>query len=150
MTDAEQLRGPFDLFVDLGAWNTLGLQRKSDVVADREMRIEAIALEHHRHAAGARRNVVDDVAADQEIAAGLLLEPADDAQERRLAAAGRPEQHHELAVRHSQTNAVDCRNLAKLLDDVFCYYRSHGASQNSTQNIPSPVPRRGIGCVDPL
>ena len=89
MPDAEQLRRPLDLLVDFGARNALRPQRKGDVVAHREMRIEAVALEHHRHAAGARRNIVDDVAADQKVAAGLLLEPADDAQERRLAAARR-------------------------------------------------------------
>src|SRR5690349_7287917 len=99
MADAKQLRRPIDLFVDLGARNALGLQRKGDVVADREMRIEAVALKHHRHAARARRNVIDDIAADQKIAAGLSLEPADDAQEGRLAAAGWAEQHHELTVR---------------------------------------------------
>ena len=82
--------------------NALRPQRKGDILAHRVMRIEAVALEHHRHAAGARRNIVDDVAADHEVAARLLLEPADDAQERRLAAARRAEQHHELAVRHRQ------------------------------------------------
>src|ERR1051326_7286818 len=87
MTDAEQLRGPFDLFADLRARRALRLQRKGDVVANREMRIEPVALKHHRHAAGARRDVVDDGAADEKVAAGLLLEPADDAQKRGLAAA---------------------------------------------------------------
>ena len=82
MPDAEQLRRPLDFLVDFGAGNALRLQRKGDVVAHRKMRIEAVALEHHRHAAGARRNVVDDVAADQKVAARLLLEPADDAQDR--------------------------------------------------------------------
>ena len=94
--------------------NALRPQRKGDVVAHRVVRIEAVALEHHRDAAGARRHVVDDVAADDEVAAGLLLEPADDAQERRLAAARRPEQDHELAVRHRQRDAVDGGDLAEL------------------------------------
>ena len=81
MTDTEQLRRPLDFLVDFGAGNALRLQRKGDVVAHREMRIEAVALEHHGHAAGARWNIVDDVATDQKVAARLFLEPADDAQD---------------------------------------------------------------------
>jgi len=52
------------------------------------VRIKTIALEHHGDAARAGRSVVDDVTADHEVAARLLLESADDAQERGLAAAG--------------------------------------------------------------
>ena len=89
------------------------------------MRIEAVALEHHGHAAGARRHLVDDVAADQDVAARLLLEPADDAQKRRLAAARGPKQHHEFAVRHRQADAVDGGNLVKFLDDIPGQYCSH-------------------------
>ena len=103
MPNAEQLRRPLDLLFDLGVGNALRPQRKGDVLAHGVMRIEAVALKHHRHAAGARRNIVDDVAADHEVAARLLLKPADDAQKRRLAAARRAEQHHELAVRYRQT-----------------------------------------------
>jgi hypothetical protein len=73
MADAEQLRGPLDLLLDRLSGHALRTQRKGDVVAYRVMRIKAIALEHHRNAAGARRDIVDEVAADQEIAARLLL-----------------------------------------------------------------------------
>src|ERR1051326_24806 len=132
MTDAEQLRGPFDLFADLRARRALRLQRKGDVVATREMRIEPVALKHHRHAAGARRDVVDDGAADEKVAAGLLLEPADDAQKRGLAAARWPEQNHEFAVRYVKRNAVYSGDLAEFLDDVPGDDRSHSASQNLT------------------
>ena len=36
-----------------------------------------------------------------------------------------PEQHHELAVRHRQRDAVDGGDLAEFLDDVPGQYRSH-------------------------
>ena len=114
VADAEQLRGPLDLLVDFGARNALRAQRKGDVLAHRVMRIEAVALKHHRHAAGAGRHLVDDVAADQKIAAGLRFEPADDPQERRLAAARWAEQHHELPVRHRQADSVDGRNSRQM------------------------------------
>src|SRR5262249_21174814 len=105
--------------------HALGLQRERDVVAHGVVRIETVALKHHRNAARARRQLVDEPAADQEIAARLLLESADDAQECRLAAARGPEQNHEFAVRHLETDAVDRRNDAKLLDDIPCRNRSH-------------------------
>src|SRR5262249_36411464 len=131
MIDAKQLRSPRHLLVDLDTRHSLGTQWKGDVVAHREVRVEAVALEHHRHAAGARWNIVDDVAADQKVAACLLLEPADDTQKSRLAAAGGAEQNHEFPVRHLQADAVDGRKLAKFLDDVPCRYCGHSISRYS-------------------
>src|SRR5262249_24346609 len=87
--EAGRLGSPRPLLMDLGAGHALGAQWKCDVVAHREVWVEAVALEHHCHAAGARWNFVDNVAADQEVAACLLFEPADDAQKGRLAAARR-------------------------------------------------------------
>ena len=55
MPDAEQLRRPRNLLLDLRLRRALRPQRKGDVVADGEVRIEAVALEHHGDAAGARR-----------------------------------------------------------------------------------------------
>ena len=43
-------------------------------------------------------HLVDDTVADPDLAFADLLEPGDHAQGRRLAAAGRPDQHHELFV----------------------------------------------------
>src|SRR5690349_16723826 len=93
------------------------------------MRIEAIALEHHGDTARTGRDIVDEIASDDEIAAGRLLEPADDAQEGRLAAAGWTQQHHELAVRHRERDAVDGWNLAEFFDDIPGQYRSHRSSR---------------------
>ena len=123
--DPEQLRRPFDFPCDLAALNPLGPERKRYVVAHGIVRIEPVALEHHGDAPGPRRHVVDDIAADDEVAARLLLEPADDAQKRRLAAAGRAEQNHELAVRDCECDAVDGRNFTEFLDDISCQQRSH-------------------------
>src|SRR5689334_4900952 len=130
MADAEQLRGPLDLLLDFLAGHALRAQRKGNVVAYRVVRIKAIALKHHRNAASAGRDVVDEVAADQEIAARLLLEAANDAQKRRLAAARGAKQHHEFAVWHRKRNAVDGGDLAELLDDIPGEYRCHRTSRN--------------------
>src|SRR5262249_15382166 len=129
MIDAEQLRCPLDLSFDLLAGQALRPERKADVLAHGVVWVEPIALEHHGDAARAGRNVVDDAAADHEVAAALLLEPADDTQERGLAAAGWSQQHHELAVRHRERDAVDGVRLAECLDDIPRQYRSHRSSR---------------------
>src|SRR6476620_10427019 len=73
------------------------------------------------HAALRRRNLV---AADRDHAAGRLLESRDAAQRRGLAAAGRPEQHDDLARRDAEAHIVDRRAaneklLAQMRDDQF-------------------------------
>src|SRR5262249_39062136 len=90
-----------------------------DVVPHREVGIEAVALEHHGDAAGAGRQVVDHVTADHDVPRGLLLEPRDDAQQGGLAAAGGPEQDHELAVARLQADAVDRSDIVELFFDLF-------------------------------
>jgi hypothetical protein len=55
------------------------------VVADRHVRVERVALEHHRDVPILRRDVVDDAIADAERAARDLLEAGDHAQSGRLA-----------------------------------------------------------------
>jgi hypothetical protein len=83
------------------------LQREAHVLGHRHVRIQRVALEHHRHAALGRRRVGDVDAADQHAPRAHLLEAGDHAQRRRLAAARRPDQHHELAFGHGQVDAVD-------------------------------------------
>ena len=61
----------------------------------------------------------------KQVAAGLLLQPADDAQVGGLAAARGPEQNHELTVRHREADAVNGGNFIEFLDDVPGRYRSH-------------------------
>ena len=70
------------------------------------MRVERVVLEHHRDAALARRQVVDDRVADDDLAAADRLEPGDHAQRRRLGAARGSDEHHELAVRDVEVDAV--------------------------------------------
>ena len=71
------------------------------------MRVERVALEDHRDVAVTRRHVVDDPLADPERALGDLLEPGDHPQRRRLAAAGRADEDHELAVADLEIDVVD-------------------------------------------
>ena len=82
------------------------LQREGHVLAHRHVRVERVVLEHHGDVAVLRRHVVHHAAADRDLAAGDVLEPGDHAQQRRLAAAGRADQHDELAVRDVDAHAV--------------------------------------------
>ena len=64
------------------------------------MRVQGIVLEDHRDIAILRRHVVDHPVADLDDAFGDLLKPSHHSQEGGLAAAGRTDEHHELAVVH--------------------------------------------------
>ena len=76
----------------------LHAQPELDVLRHRLVRKQRVALEHHAEAAVARLEVVDDAPVDADLAGGRILEPGDHAQRRGLAAAGRPDEHDELAV----------------------------------------------------
>ncbi len=84
--------------LDLRLRHLLHPQAERDVLVDGQVRVERVALEHHRDVAVTRRHVVDDALADPQRALGDLLEAGDHPQRRRLAAPGRPDEHHELAV----------------------------------------------------
>ncbi len=78
--------------------NLAHAQAEGEVVVDRLVRIERVVLEDHGDVAVARREVVDDPVADADLAVRDLLEPGDHPQRGRLAATGRPDQDHELAL----------------------------------------------------
>ena len=59
--DAEQLGGPASLAFPLCPIELDGLERKDDVVENRLVRVERVALEHHGDAAQPRRQAVDDL-----------------------------------------------------------------------------------------
>ena len=96
-----------DLLVDLGLVDLGQLQREAHVLAHGHVRVERVVLEDHRDVAVLRRAVVDHLAADLQLAAGDVLEPGDHPQRRRLAAARRPDQDHELAVGDVEVHVLD-------------------------------------------
>ena len=125
MANAEKLRCPFDLALDLVAPDALSAQGEGDIVPHGQMRIEPIALEHHGDAASAWRHLVDGFAIDEDVTRSLLLEPGDDAKQRRLAAPGRAEQNQDLAIVGGQRDAVDRSDRSELFSDCACRDRSH-------------------------
>jgi hypothetical protein len=76
----------------------LDLQPESDVLGRGKVRVERIALEHHRDVPVSRWNVVHDPAADRDRPLADLLEARNHPQRGRLAAARGPDDDDELAV----------------------------------------------------
>ena len=74
------------------------LHRERDVLLDGHVRVERIALEHHRDVALLRAPIVDDHVVDQQLAARDVLEAGDHAQHGALAAARGADEDEELAV----------------------------------------------------
>ena len=83
------------------------------------MRVERVALEHHRDVAVLGLDVVDDPVADPDRALGRILEPGDHAQRGGLPAARRAEQHEELAVVDLEREVVDGDDVAEALRHVL-------------------------------
>jgi hypothetical protein len=108
-----------DLAVDLVLGQAGHLQAKADIAAHAHVRIERVGLEHHGQAALGRRHVDDVLAVDQDLAARDVLEPRDQPQQRGLAAAGRPDEHHEGAVLDVEIGALDDVHGAEGFLDVL-------------------------------
>ena len=94
-------------------------QRELDVLGHGQVRVQRVALEDHGHVAVLGVDVVDHAVADGDGAVVDLLEPGDEAQRRRLAAARRAEQHEQLAVGDVQRQVVDSGGVAEPLGDAL-------------------------------
>ena len=83
----------------------------ADVLGHGHVRIERVALEHHRDVAVARLDARHVAVADVHGAGGRDLEAGEHAQRGRLAAARRPEQHEERAVGHVEVERAQRERL---------------------------------------
>ena len=95
------------------------------------MRVERVGLEHHRHAAGARGHIVDDAAVDPKLAVRNRFQSGDHAQRRRLAASGRADEDHKLAVGDVEIDAAHGRLTAVDLDEIAQADGSHRSGRAS-------------------
>ena len=117
------------------------LQPEGHVLEHRHVRVERVGLEHHGDAALGRRQSVDALAADADLAGGDVLEPGDQAQQRGLAAAGRPDEDDELAVGDVEVDAVRCTSLrAERLADLLELHRAT-SSAPPAQPLTAPAVR---------
>ena len=112
--------------LDLGFRKPAHLQPERDVVGDRHVRKQRIALEYHAGVAPPWRQPRHVRAADAHCAAARLDKARDHAQRRRLAAAGWPKQHEKLAIRHIERHAGDHRMIAVAFREVDQLEPRHG------------------------
>ena len=75
--NVEHAGGFSDPALDLRLGIMLQPQTERHVFRDRHMRVERVVLEHHGDVAVLRWNIVDDVAADRDVAIGDVFEPCD-------------------------------------------------------------------------
>ena len=118
LVEAEDRGCGGDPLLDVGLGDLPQLQAERHVVADRHVRVERIALEHHRDIAILRRDVVDDALADPERAVADLLEAGDHPEAGRLAATGRSDEHHEFAICDFEVEIVDREDVTIFLGDM--------------------------------
>ncbi len=107
-----------DALLDLLLGEFAQLESERHVLEHRHMRVQRVILEHHGDVAVFRRQVVDDVTADIDVARGHFLESGDHAQRRRLAAAGRADQHNEFVVRDIEIDAANRFDIVVALDHI--------------------------------
>jgi len=126
--DAEHLCRPLHLAGDAVPGCALRLEREGDVLCHREMRVERVALEDHRDLPGARREIVDQPPADQDVAGGLGLQSGDHPEQRGLSTTRRPEEHQELALVDREVDAVHGGVTGELLAQCPRLDRGHRGS----------------------
>ena len=98
VVQTKHARRTIDRRLDLGFRGFPVAQAEREIVVDAHVLVERVVLEHHGDIAVARGQVVNDPLADAYIAARDVLEARNHAQGRRLAAARRADQGHELLV----------------------------------------------------
>ncbi len=112
--DLQDLGGAGHPLVDLGLRHLGHLQAEGEVLLHRHLRIERIGLEHHADAAVLGLFPSDVLALDEDLPVGDLQQPGNAVQERRLATAGRAEQHEELAVLDFEVEMFEHRHGAEI------------------------------------
>ena len=118
MGDAHHLGDFAHALVALGLLHALHAQPELDVLRHVLVREQGVRLEHHAESAVARLDIVGQAPVDADFAGGRVLEAGDHAQRRGLAAAGRADEHHELAVLDRAREVVDGDHRSEPLAEV--------------------------------
>src|SRR5579883_43074 len=126
--DAEELRHLAHALFQLGLRNAPKLERVREVVVNVHMRIERVALKHHRDVAIFGRQVVDHPIADVDLAGRRLLESRDHAQRGGFSRSGWADHDEKLAVVDFQIDLAQREDVAECLADPTESYTSHRLS----------------------
>ncbi len=135
LAEFEPIKHVAGALLALGRGNAADAQRIGDVLLHRHMRPQRIGLEHIAdiallggHVDGFRGRI-DDVVTEADFAAGWLVQPADEVEQRGLAATARSQQRGERAGRHCEADAVEHGDGAVGLAEIAQVDCSgHGAS----------------------
>ena len=95
-------------------------QPERDVLEHRHVAEQGVVLEDEPDVAVAGRVAGDVVVLEEHGAAVGHFQPGDDAQQRRLAGAGRAEQRDQLPGGALDGDVVECDEVAEPLGDVLC------------------------------
>ncbi len=100
----------------------------AEILADGHVRVERVALEHHRDVPVSRREIGDVATVDRDHPVRDLLEPGECAEQRRLPAAGGADERDELPVLDAQRHVVERDDVAgEHLGHVLEFDLAHGA-----------------------
>ncbi len=117
-------RGAHQLLA-LGRRQLAALQRELDVPLHGHVRVQRVALEHHRDVAILGLDVVDDAIADADVAVRRILEPRDHPEGGGLPAARRPEKHEEFVVLGLEIEVAHRNDIPEALRHMVEHDPSH-------------------------
>jgi hypothetical protein len=128
------MRGFLNPLVDLAFGKLAQLQAERHVFIHVHMRVEGIALEHHRDVPIFGRDVVNAAIANVQITLGDFLQSGNHPQRRRFSAAGRPDEDEKLPILNVQMKIIyRCYifaiNFVYVVQCHFCHAR--GTSLNN-------------------
>ena len=158
LLETQDLGGLGDALVALVGGDLGHLESEGHVVRDGHVRVQRVVLEHHRDVTVLRRDVGDVAVADEDLAGVDLLETGQHPQGRGLAAPGRADEDHELAVLDLQVDAGH-RGLVgpgvpalRLVESYCCHDRCFPSPAGTCRTIRSEVTRLTVAtrdrCVD--
>ena len=82
---------------DLRLGNLMANEAEAQILAHAHMRIERVGLEHHRHAARRRQQMIAALAVEQDLASGDVLKARDHSEQSRFSASGGADEDREGA-----------------------------------------------------
>src|ERR1700733_12217945 len=125
MLDLQRLGDGCDSLLALKFRHAAHFHAERNVLADRHVWVERVRLEHHRDVAFGWVQVVDNLAADQDLAGADRLEARDRVEQSRLAAAGRPNQHEKAALLERDVDALEDFQAAEPLAERTDFESGH-------------------------
>jgi hypothetical protein len=134
--ELHELEHPLDPRPEILALDPAAAEAEGDVLRDREVREERVALEDRVHVAPVRRQPGDVAVAEVDRAGGGILEAPDHAERRRLAAPGGAEEGEEAAALERERNVVHRDDVVEAL--------GHGIETNVGSLVSSTRAERWV------